>query len=43
WRMMASTGDDVASPRLAIFKNVAWRHQERRRAIARKAGCSVAV
>ncbi|MCI80189.1 hypothetical protein A2U01_0101460, partial [Trifolium medium] len=28
--MMASTGDDVASPRLAMFKNVAWRHQEHR-------------
>ncbi|MCI57741.1 hypothetical protein A2U01_0078992, partial [Trifolium medium] len=25
WRMLASTGDDVASPRLAIFKNVAQR------------------
>ncbi|MCI80802.1 hypothetical protein A2U01_0102073, partial [Trifolium medium] len=30
WRVLASTGDNVAPPRLATVKNVAWRLQERR-------------
>ncbi|MCI80430.1 hypothetical protein A2U01_0101701, partial [Trifolium medium] len=42
-RILARNGDHVASPRLAMFKNVAWRLQERLPAIVRRAWCSVAV
>ncbi|MCI64869.1 hypothetical protein A2U01_0086127, partial [Trifolium medium] len=34
---MASTGDHVASPRLVMFKNVAWQLQERFPATSRRA------
>ncbi|MCI87824.1 hypothetical protein A2U01_0109109, partial [Trifolium medium] len=30
WRLLASTGDNVASPRPTTIKNIAWRLQERR-------------
>ncbi|MCI47696.1 hypothetical protein A2U01_0068938, partial [Trifolium medium] len=34
---MATTGDNVASPRSATIKNVAWRLQDPRLATARRA------
>ncbi|MCI66237.1 hypothetical protein A2U01_0087495, partial [Trifolium medium] len=40
---LATSGDNVASPRPAKIKNIAWRLQDPRLAIARRAGCSVAV
>ncbi|MCI84621.1 hypothetical protein A2U01_0105899, partial [Trifolium medium] len=43
WRLLATTGDPVFTPRPTTIKNVAWRLQDTRLATTRRAWCSVAV